>query len=100
MVKNNNNNNNNNSYSFSYSFRIAKYITQFSLLSFFLLLFLINSNNTTVFAQQSDSQLEDEITNIVVAGDFYCNDETEDTIENIVSINPELTFIKKSYKKH
>jgi len=80
------NNNNNN---FCFSFNIS-YITQLSLLSFLLLLFLINSNNTLVFAQQSNSQSEHEDINIVVAGDFYCNDETEDTIKNIISVNPEL----------
>ncbi len=95
MVNNNNNNNNN----FSYSSRISKYIIQFSLLSFLLLLFLINSNNTTVFAQQSDSQFEDDIINIVVAGDFYCNDETEDTIENIIAINPELIITTGDHVK-
>jgi predicted phosphodiesterase len=51
---------------------------------------IYNSNNITIFGQLSDSQSEDPVKNIVVAGDFYCNDETEDTIENIISINPEL----------
>jgi predicted phosphodiesterase len=90
------NNNNNN---LCYSFSISKRITQLSLLSFLLLLFLINSNNTLVFAQQSNSQSEHEDINIVVAGDFYCNDETEDTIENIILVNPELIITTGDHVK-
>ncbi|HET7643708.1 MAG TPA: metallophosphoesterase [Nitrososphaeraceae archaeon] len=63
------------------------------------MLFLICSNNTTIFAQQSNSQSEFEDINIVVAGDFYCNDETEDTIENIISINPELIITTGDHVK-
>ena len=96
MINNNNNNNNN----LSYSFRISKYILyQFLPFLFLLLLFLINSNNTTVFAQQSHSQSEYEDINIVVVGDFYCNDETEDTIENIISVNPELIITTGDHVK-
>ena len=94
MINNNNNNN------ISYSFRISKYILyQFLPFLFLLLLFLINSNNTTVFAQQSHSQSEYEDINIVVVGDFYCNDETEDTIENIISVNPELIITTGDHVK-
>jgi predicted phosphodiesterase len=94
MINNNNNNN------LCYSFRILKHILyQFLPFSFLLLLFLINSNNTTVFAQPSNSQSKYEDINIVVAGDFYCNDETEDTIENIVSINPELIITTGDHVK-
>ena len=62
-----------------------------SIISFLLLLYLVNSNNNiTAFGRQSNLQSENENINIVVAGDFYCNDQTEDTIENIISVNPEL----------
>jgi hypothetical protein len=36
---------------------------------------------------------------MVVAGDFYCNDETEDTIENIISVNPELIITTGDHVK-
>ena len=84
------NNNINNNY-FCYSFRISKHIIKISIISFLLLLYLVNSNNNiTAFGRQSNSPTENENINIVVAGDFYCNDQTEDTIENIISVNPEL----------
>jgi hypothetical protein len=35
-----------------------------------------------VLAQESNSHSQGKDINMVVAGDFYCNDETEDTIEN------------------
>jgi hypothetical protein len=89
---------NNNDY-FCYAFRISNYIIQISITSFLLLLVLINSSNLAVFGQQSNSQFEDEIVNIVVAGDFYCNDQTEDTIENIISINPELIITTGDHVK-
>src|SRR5918994_3443100 len=87
----NTNNNNNNDY-FCYSLRLSKHIVQISFIpSFLLLLFLINSSsNQIVLGQQSTSQVEDKVINIVVAGDFYCNDQTKETIENIISVNPEL----------
>src|SRR5918993_3560217 len=87
----NNNNNNNNDY-FCYSLRLSKHIVQISFIpSFLLLLFLINSSsNQIVLGQQSTSQVEDKVINIVVAGDFYCNDQTKETIENIISVNPQL----------
>jgi hypothetical protein len=95
MINNNNNNNNND---FSFVFRISKYNLQISIISF-LLLVTVCSNNITVFAQQSNSQSQNEIINIVVAGDFYCNDQTEETIENIISINPELIITTGDHVK-
>ena len=89
--------NNNN---FSFAFRISKYIPQISIISFLFLLFLINSSNITVFGQQSsNSQSENENINIAVAGDFYCNDQTEETIENIISVNPELIITTGDHVK-
>ena len=52
-----------------------------------------------VFAQESNSQFQGKDINMVVAGDFYCNDETEDTIENIISINPELIITTGDHVK-
>jgi len=92
MIINNNNN-------FSFAFRISKYIPQISIISFLFLLFLINSSNISIFGQQSNSQSENENINIAVAGDFYCNDETEDTIENIISLNPELIITTGDHVK-
>ena len=89
-------NNNNNS---SFAFRISKSIPQISIISFLFLLFLINSSNITVFGQQSNSQSENENINIAVAGDFYCNDQTEETIENIISVNPELIITTGDHVK-
>jgi predicted phosphodiesterase len=93
MITNNNNVNN-----FSFVFRISKYNLQISIISF-LLLVIVYSNNITVFAQQSNSQFQNEIINIVVAGDFYCNGQTEDTIENIISVNPELIITTGDHVK-
>ncbi|HJT82913.1 MAG TPA: metallophosphoesterase [Nitrososphaeraceae archaeon] len=60
---------------------------------------MYNSSNITAFSQQSDSQIEDQIINIVFAGDFYCNDQSEDTIENIISVNPELIITTGDHVK-
>ena len=38
--------------------------------------------------------------NIVAVGDFYCNDETEDTIENIISVDPELIITTGDHVKN
>ena len=93
------NNNINNNY-FCYSFRISKHIIKISIISFLLLLYLVNSNNNiTAFGRQSNLQSENENINIVVAGDFYCNDQTEDTIENIISVNPELIITTGDHVK-
>jgi hypothetical protein len=91
MINNNNN--------FSFAFRISKYIPQISIISFLFLLFLINSSNITIFGQQSNSRSEIENINIAVAGDFYCNDQTEETIENIISVNPELIITTGDHVK-
>jgi len=94
MLKNNNNNDNNNNI-FCYSNRIFNNIINISVLSFLLLFFSFSIHNVLVFGQKSDNpQLEGNLDyndiNIVAVGDFYCNDETEKTIENIISIDPEL----------
>ena len=97
---NNNNNNNNNGLS-CYLLRISNYIIQLSIITILLLLFFIslNNNNKTVFGQQSNYQFENDVINIVAVGDFYCNDETEETIENIISVNPELIITTGDHVK-
>ena len=77
---------------FPYQSRISNYIIQSSIISLIILLFFAYNNNLIVFGQKSDSQFSEQDINIVSAGDFYCNDETEDTINNIISVNPELIF--------
>jgi predicted phosphodiesterase len=85
---------------FFYTFRIPKYNLHLSIISFLLLVTIYSSiSNITAFGQKSDFQFEDEITSIVVAGDFYCNDQTEDTINNIVSVNPELIITTGDHVK-
>ncbi len=76
---------------FPYQSRILNYIIPSSIISLIILLFFAY-NNLIVFGQKSDSQFSEQDINIVSAGDFYCNDETEDTINNIISVNPELIF--------
>src|SRR5215211_1996837 len=94
--------NNNDNY-FCYSFGISNYITLISIMSLLLLLLLLlfslDSNNLTAFGQLSSSQFEDEVINIVAVGDFYCNEETEDTIENIIAFNPELIITTGDHVK-
>jgi Calcineurin-like phosphoesterase len=100
MTKLNNNNNNNYKNNLPYAFRISKCISLISIISFLLLVTIYSSSsNITAFGQQSDSQSKDQVINIVVAGDFYCNDETEDTIENIISMNPELIITTGDHVK-
>jgi hypothetical protein len=52
-----------------------------------------------VLAQESNSHSQGKDINMVVTGDFYCNDETEDTIENIISVNPELIITTGDHVK-
>jgi hypothetical protein len=73
-------------------------ISVISILSFFIF-FFFGYTNFIVFGQETNSLSQGNDTNIVVAGDFYCNDETEDTIDNIVSINPELIITTGDHVK-
>ena len=103
MLKNNNNYYYSNNF-FYYPNRIFNNIIKISVLSFLLLFFSFNIHNVLVFGQKSDAtQLgvdEDyEDINIVAVGDFYCNDETEKTIENIISIYPELVITTGDHVK-
>ena len=91
--------NNNNDF-ICYIHRISYYIYQISFFSLLLLFFSLNFNNLSIFGQNSDSEFsEHDDTNIVVAGDFYCNDQTEDTINNIISVNPELIITTGDHVK-
>jgi Calcineurin-like phosphoesterase len=84
---------------FPYQSRISNYIIPSSIISLIILLFFAYNNNLIVFGQKSDSQFSEQDINIVSAGDFYCNDETEDTINNIISVNPELIFTTGDHVK-
>ncbi len=89
-----------NNFYFCYQFRISNHIYHISIISLISLLFIsLGSNNLTVFGQKSNSQIEDESINIVAIGDFYCNNDTEDTIENIISVNPELIITTGDHVK-
>jgi predicted phosphodiesterase len=87
MNKTRSNNNNDPSYD---SFRISNIISQISIIFLLLLVTIYGNSNIAAFGEQSESQYESQAINIVIAGDFYCNGQTEDTIENIISVNPEL----------
>jgi predicted MPP superfamily phosphohydrolase len=84
---------------FPYQSRISNYIIPSSIISLIILLFFAYNNNLIVFGQKSDFQFSEQDINIVSAGDFYCNDETEDTINNIISVNPELIFTTGDHVK-
>jgi hypothetical protein len=58
-----------------------------------------NVYNLTVFGQRQNSPVPNEDINIVAVGEFYCNDETENTIENIININPELRITTGDHVK-
>jgi hypothetical protein len=92
--------NNNNNF-ICYKYRIFKYIYQISFFSLLLLFFSLNFNNLSIFGQNSDSAFsEHDDINIVAVGDFYCNDETEDIIEDIISVNPELIITTGDHVKN
>jgi predicted MPP superfamily phosphohydrolase len=67
------------------------------LLSFFS---LNHINDLAIFSQSSNSHFGNQDLNIVAVGDFYCNDQTEDTIENIISIDPELIITTGDHVKN
>ena len=90
---------------FCYPIRIFKNNIKILVISFLLLFFSFYMNNVIVYGQRSDlSQLlikddQNKDLNIVAVGDFYCNDETEDTIENIISSNPEMIITTGDHVK-
>jgi hypothetical protein len=93
--------NNNNDF-ICYKHRISYYIYQISFFSLLLLFFSLNFNNLSIFGQNSASEFSehDDDINIVAVGDFYCNDETEDIIEDIISVNPELIITTGDHVKN
>ena len=95
---------NNTSDLFYSSFRISKYINFISVVSLIFILsflFALDINPPiTIFGQQSTVHLDNEDINIVAVGDFYCNDETEDIIEDIISVNPELIITTGDHVKN
>jgi hypothetical protein len=104
-------NNNNNNHFFCYPIRIFNNVIKFLLISFLLLFFSFCIHNVLVYGQKSDfpqlvinninnnTNRNYEDINIVAVGDFYCNDETQRTIENIISIDPELIITTGDHVK-
>ena len=88
-----------------YQLRIFNDNIKILIISIFLIFFSFYMHNTMIYGQQSNfSQLkitdsQDNHLNIVAVGDFYCNDETKDTIENIISVNPELIITTGDHVK-
>jgi predicted phosphodiesterase len=95
---------NNTSNLFYSSFRISNYINSISVVSLLFILsflFALDINPPiTIFGQQSTVHLDNEDINIVAVGDFYCNDQTEDIIEDIISANPELIITTGDHVKN
>ena len=95
---------NNNSF-FCYPIGIFNNNIKISIIFILIIFFSFYMNNVIVYAQQSNfSQLtiNDDYNNdlnIVAVGDFYCNDETKDTIKNIIFINPELIITTGDHVK-
>jgi 3',5'-cyclic AMP phosphodiesterase CpdA len=99
VIINNMVNKNNNTFFVANSFK-SGYVIKLSIFSMFLLFFLSNVYNSIIaFGQEQNSNMSNENINIVAVGDFYCNDETEDTIENIISTNPELIITTGDHVK-
>jgi len=83
--------NNHNDYFYNQA-RISNSIMFVAVISILSSFIFFGYSNLIVFGQESNSQSQDKDINIVVAGDFDCNGQTEDTIENIMSVNPELVI--------
>src|SRR5688572_8652094 len=99
---------NNNNKLFGIPNRIFNDVIKISILSFLLLFFSFSIHNIIVYGQKSDfpqlvsddhGDRKNYDLNLVAVGDFYCNDETEDTIENIISIDPELIITTGDHVK-
>jgi hypothetical protein len=90
--------NNHNDYFYN-QYKISNYVILISFVSILSFSIWFGYSNLIVFGQESNSPSQGKDINIVVAGDFYCNDETEDTIENIISINPELIITTGDHVK-
>jgi hypothetical protein len=97
----------NNNRFFCYPIIVFNNLIKISSIAFLLLFFSFCIHNVLVYGQRSDlHQLENddndnniEDINIVAVGDFYCNDETRRTIENIISIDPELIITTGDHVK-
>ncbi len=101
---------NNNRY-FCFQILFFNNLIKISSIVFLLLFFSFCIHNVLVYGQRSDlPQLEKndvfnnfsnfKDVNLVAVGDFYCNDETQRTIENIISINPELIITTGDHVKN
>jgi predicted MPP superfamily phosphohydrolase len=60
----------------------------------------INALSSNVITNQSfPSSISNEKYNIIAAGDWYCNKETEKTIDNVINANPDLVITTGDHVK-
>src|SRR5687767_4823853 len=61
----------------------------------------INASNDNIKSSSYDSTLlfVDKEYNIIAAGDWYCNEETERTIQNVLNANPDLIITTGDHVK-
>ena len=99
-----NGNNNNSSFCISsgiFNINIKIIIVSFSLLffSFYINNVIIANGQKSNFSELTINDNQNNDINIVAVGDFYCNDETKDTIKNIIAIDPELIITTGDHVK-
>ena len=75
------------------------YIYFFIFFLFFYTFFLLNQIDTFGENDIQNLVLPRNDTNIVVAGDWYCNEETQKTVNNIISVHPELIITTGDHVK-
>ena len=61
----------------------------------------VYAENQTISSSTYNSTLMfvDEKYNIIAAGDWYCNEETERTIQNVINANPDLIITTGDHVK-
>lgn len=61
----------------------------------------VNAENQTMSSSTLNSTLMfvDEKYNIIAAGDWYCNEETKTTIQNVIKANPDLIITTGDHLK-
>jgi hypothetical protein len=95
---------------FCYPILFLNNVIKISPIVFLLLFFSFCIHNVLIYGQRSDLQQLEKVDdfnnasnfediNLVAIGDFYCNDETQRTIENIISINAELIITTGDHVK-
>ena len=60
---------------------------------------IINNNASSSSTFNSTLMFVDEKYNIIAAGDWYCNEETERTIQNVINANPDLIITTGDHVK-